>query len=193
MSEFLGFLITGLVSGALYSMIATGVVLAYSTSGLFNIAHGAMAFVCAYCYFELHAAFHLSTPLSGAITILIIAPLLGLGLDSLVFRRLSGSPEHVRIVGTVGLAIALPALLLWLFTEFHKIGNYHLIVQADSTPVSVGPSPAKVWKLFKGVSINSDQVIVFAFAAFTALLVWLVIRHTRIGLEMRAAVDARRL
>jgi ABC-type branched-subunit amino acid transport system ATPase component/branched-subunit amino acid ABC-type transport system permease component len=193
MSQFWGFIITGLVSGALYSMMATGVVLAYATTGLFNFAQGGIAFVCAYVFFELHSGAHLSTILSGALVILILGPLMGLGLDAIAFRRLAGAPEQARIVGTVGLSIALPAFVLLLFTELVNIGHLHLVVGANSVPVSLGPSPAKLWHLFGSASISSDQVIIFAFAAVIALVVWFVVRHTRIGLEMRAAVDARRL
>ena len=40
-----------------------------------------------------------------------------------------------------------------------------------------------------GVSLNSDQVAVFVAAAFAAIALWLVLRHTRLGLEMRAVVN----
>ncbi len=193
MTQFWGFIITGLVSGALYSMMATGVVLAYATTGLFNFAQGGIAFVCAYVFFELHSGAHLSTILSGALVMLVLGPLMGLGLDAVAFRRLAGAPEQARIVGTVGLSIALPAFVLLLFTELVNLGHLNLVVGANSVPVSLGPSPAKVWRLFGSATISSDQVIIFAFAAVIALVVWFVVRHTRIGLEMRAAVDARRL
>ncbi len=53
MSKFLSLLISGIVSGAIYSMLAAGLTLTYSTTGIFNLGYGAMAFTCAFVYFEL--------------------------------------------------------------------------------------------------------------------------------------------
>ena len=43
------------------------------------------------------------------------------------------------------------------------------------------------------VSLDSDQIAVFIVAAIAAIVLWLVIRHTRAGLEMRAVVDRETL
>jgi len=47
MNEFLNLAMSGLVPGAIYSIMASGIVLTYQTSGIFNFAHGAVAFVTA--------------------------------------------------------------------------------------------------------------------------------------------------
>jgi branched-subunit amino acid ABC-type transport system permease component len=44
-----------------------------------------------------------------------------------------------------------------------------------------------------GVHLNSDQIAVFVVAALAAMVLWLVIRRTRVGLEMRAVVDRETL
>ena len=41
MSLFLGYVITGLVTGSIYGLTGTGLVLTYKTSGIFNFGHGA--------------------------------------------------------------------------------------------------------------------------------------------------------
>ena len=46
-------LISGAVSGAIYSIMASGLVLTYQTSGIFNFAHGAVAFATSYLFFIL--------------------------------------------------------------------------------------------------------------------------------------------
>lgn len=58
MSTFLSLVITGAVSGAIYSLLATGLALSYSASGVFNFAQGAVAFSIALLYFELHSGLH---------------------------------------------------------------------------------------------------------------------------------------
>ena len=50
-----------------------------------------------------------------------------------------------------------------------------------------------MWRPIEGVAVNSNQLAVFAAAAASALLLWVVLRLTRIGLEMRAGVDRRDL
>ena len=44
-----------------------------------------------------------------------------------------------------------------------------------------------------GVVFNTDQLAVFIVAALAAIVLWFVIRRTRVGLEMRAVVDRESL
>ncbi len=52
--KFLNLSLSGLVTGAIYSIMASGLVLTYTTSGIFNFAHGAVAFTTAYLYYQLN-------------------------------------------------------------------------------------------------------------------------------------------
>ena len=52
-SDLLPFVVTGVVTGALYGLAATGLVLTYKTSGIFNFAHGAVAAGAAYLFYDL--------------------------------------------------------------------------------------------------------------------------------------------
>ena len=54
MSEFWNLTFSGLVTGAIYGIMASGLVLTYTTSGIFNFAHGAVAFATAYLYYQLN-------------------------------------------------------------------------------------------------------------------------------------------
>jgi branched-subunit amino acid ABC-type transport system permease component len=113
MNEFLALALTGAVSGAVYSLIAAGVVLTYSTSGIFNFAFGAIAFSVAFTFFELHSGLDYPVWASALICLLGVGPLLGLLLDLLVFRGLSAADDTAKIVATIGLSIALPALFVY--------------------------------------------------------------------------------
>ena len=201
MEKLLNLVISGAVSGAIYSVMASGLVLTYQSSGIFNFAHGAIAFATAYLYFQLHAATAdggLGWPIvpSAIVAILVFAPLLGLLLDRILLRRLADAPVYARIVGTIGLLVAFPALVLWLVDT---VGNSVLELGLPTNapgfrPPGLGPVPSEVvWRPLSGVAINSDQLAVFLAAAAAALLLWGVLRHTRVGLEMRAGVDRREL
>ncbi|MEZ5310007.1 MAG: hypothetical protein R2735_05335 [Microthrixaceae bacterium] len=54
MSQFLSLVLAGAISGGLYAIMASGLVLTYQTSGVFNLGHGAIAFVTALVYFQLN-------------------------------------------------------------------------------------------------------------------------------------------
>jgi branched-subunit amino acid ABC-type transport system permease component len=103
-----------MVTGAIYSIMASGLVLTYQTSGVFNFAHAAVAFTSAYFYFQINTGQGVPIVPSIIITVVFFAPLLGLLLDRIVLGRLSTAPMYARIVGTIGLLVALPNLALWL-------------------------------------------------------------------------------
>src|ERR1700710_2150202 len=107
MTEFLNLVLSGLVTGAIYSVMASGLVLTYTTSGIFNFAHGAIAFTTAYVYYQLHTG--LGVPIVPAVllSVFVFAPLMGLALDRLRLRRLAAAPVYARIVGTIGLVVML--------------------------------------------------------------------------------------
>jgi ABC-type branched-subunit amino acid transport system ATPase component/branched-subunit amino acid ABC-type transport system permease component len=194
MTKFLNLVLSGAVTGAIYSIMASGLVLTYSTSGIFNFAHAAIAFSAAYLYYQLNTGEGLPILPSVILVAFIYTPLLGLLLDRILLRRLAKAPVYARIVGTIGLLVALPNLVMWLVVT---VGNDVLDLglagnQAAANGLSVpgvGPTPAHVYHPISGVALDSDQLAIFAVAALAALGLWFVLRRTRVGLEMRAVVD----
>src|ERR1700733_13293842 len=83
LSKLLTLVIAGAVSGALYSLIAAGLVVSYTATGIFNLGYGAVAFTSAFLYFELHRGLGWPIAWAAIVTIGGFAPLLGLGLDKL--------------------------------------------------------------------------------------------------------------
>ncbi|MGB6059215.1 MAG: ATP-binding cassette domain-containing protein [Microthrixaceae bacterium] len=197
MVQFWSLVIAGAVSGGLYAIMASGLVLTYQASGIFNVGQGAVAFVTALTYFQLHqpteaGGLGLGILPAAIISILIVAPLIGVLLDAALFRRLAKAPDTARLVGTVGLLIALPAGALWLIDTINTIfGSEMPSVAGDAglSPPGIGPTPPTTWSISSGISINSDQVAVLVAAAVAALGLWYLMRHTRLGLETRAGVD----
>ncbi|MYW62681.1 ATP-binding cassette domain-containing protein [Streptomyces sp. SID8379] len=193
MADLLAFVLSGLVSGALYALLATGLVLSYSASGLFNFAHGATAYLCALAFYELHSGFGWPAVPTALLLVLIMAPLLGWGLDRLMFRKLARVGETAQIVATIGLLVALPALGLWVVELLDDAGASVLPAENQFGLPGVGPSPARNWQLTDGVGIDSDQLITWVVTAVVALGLWVLLRHTVLGLKLRAAVDNRSL
>src|SRR6478672_11315993 len=57
-------LIIGISIGSVYAVSASGLVVTYTTTGIFNFAHGAIGMIAAYTYWELRINHHLPAPLA---------------------------------------------------------------------------------------------------------------------------------
>lgn len=190
MEKLLALVISGAVSGAVFSLVAVGLVLTYQTSRVFNFAQGAVAFTIALLYYELTTGLHWSVLPAAALSIFVVAPLLGAILNALVFRPLAHADDAGKIVATVGLLIALPALALFIVET--AVDTFHFsIPRGDNIlfPAGLGPAPKKIWSIGAWVRIDSNQVIVIAIGLVVAVALWLLVQKTRLGLRMRATVE----
>jgi ABC-type branched-subunit amino acid transport system ATPase component/branched-subunit amino acid ABC-type transport system permease component len=192
-SKFLTLVVSGAVTGAIYSLVAAGLTLSYSATGIFNFSYGAVAFTCAFLYYELNTGLDWSVGASVITTVFVFAPLLGLLLNAAVFRPLARATESAKIMATVGLLIALPALTRFVTDELVNI--FHFDIPDSATvlqvgfPSGVGPVPRENWRLPGDIPFDSNQLIVFVTAAVCAFGLWVLLRHTPLGLRMRAVVD----
>ncbi|MEV0200315.1 ATP-binding cassette domain-containing protein [Nonomuraea sp. NPDC050691] len=181
-----GYILSGLVTGAVFAVMGAGLTLSYAATGVFNFAHGAVGFMAALLFYQCDRA-GLPPWLSALLAVGVLAPALGYVLHRAMFRGLARAGETAQIVATIGLTIALPALGL---LAVDLLG----LPPADATalPRGVGPHPAVTLDLL-GVRLDTDQLITFALSALTAAGLWAFLRHTPYGLRMRASVDRRRL
>ncbi|GAA2210236.1 branched-chain amino acid ABC transporter permease/ATP-binding protein [Nonomuraea monospora] len=182
----LNYVLSGLVTGAVFAIMGSGLTLSYAATGVFNFAHGAIGFLTALLFYQLNQA-GLPAWLSALLAVALFAPALGYVLHKAMFRGLAQAGETAQIVATIGLTIALPALGL-------LVVDLAGLPAADATalPRGVGPHPARAFDVL-GVRLDSDQLITFCFSAVAAAGLWAFIRHTPYGLRMRASVDRRRL
>src|SRR4051794_13533730 len=98
-------LIIGISIGSVYAVSASGLVVTYTTTGIFNFAHGAIGAFLAFLYWELRVNRHWSAPIALFVVILVVAPLIGLVLDRAIMRRLVPAPLVVKLIVTVGLML----------------------------------------------------------------------------------------
>jgi ABC-type branched-subunit amino acid transport system ATPase component/branched-subunit amino acid ABC-type transport system permease component len=192
-SKFLTLLVSGGTSGAIFAIMASGLVLTYETSGIFNLAHGAVAFVVALLFYELHTGAGWPVVPAALVSVLVFAPLLGFVLDRLMLRRLAGAPVYARIVGTVGLLIAIPSIALFVIEQVNLQGGQLPTTDQIARAPGLGPVPASVYRLTDTLVLDSDQLAIFVTAFLVAVGLWFLLRHTRLGLKMRADVDRREL
>ena len=113
-------LVSGLITGAVFAIAASGLVVTYSTSGVFNFAHGALGMLCAYVYWDLRVNDHHTWPLLpkgrwpaplALVAVLgVFAPLLGAVIHRFVVRGLRDTPELVKLVVPISMLLASIAL-----------------------------------------------------------------------------------
>ncbi len=175
------YIISGLTVGSIYAISALGLVLTYTSSRVFNFAHGAIAYGLAVFYYYLTRQNGWSIATAAPFTILVVAPLVGLTLYFVLFRRLTHATPTVRLVSTVGLWVALPALVRILFPAARdEIFNPEGLVSS--------PADEKFLKVF-GHYVNENQFVVILSAVLIAVAATLILRYTSVGLATRMTVD----
>jgi branched-chain amino acid transport system permease protein len=179
MDAFVSYTITGLFFGAAYAVAASGLVLTYTTTRVFNLAHGATSMVMAFVFWQLHVGNGLPTWLSVILVLFVIAPLYGVLLERLVMRGLGESPVSVSLVVTLGVFIFLIGVAQQFWPR-DKERYVSLFFGYEGFPVL-------------GVQMYYHYLITIVVAAAVAAGLYVLLNRTRIGTAMRAAVDNREL
>ncbi|HEY2429661.1 MAG TPA: branched-chain amino acid ABC transporter permease, partial [Acidimicrobiales bacterium] len=115
MSNFLVFTIIGLCTAGAYAISATGLVLTYTTTGIFNWAHGAIGMLLAFTYWQLAVNDHWPEPVALVVVLFVVAPIIGLLVERLFMRPLAGSSSGTSLIVTLGLLVLFIGLayVIW--------------------------------------------------------------------------------
>jgi branched-chain amino acid transport system permease protein len=172
-NQFLEFTVLGIAIGACYAISATGLVVTYTTSGVFNFAHGAVGMIAAFCYWEL-LAHHVPVALSLVIILLIGGPVLGAFVERVFMRRMYGASAERPIMVTLGLLLILmgAAILIW----------------SPTVARTVNPLVGGTFPLF-GVNLPWQDLIILIVAIVVAVALRFLFHSTRLGYALRAVVD----
>jgi branched-chain amino acid transport system permease protein len=164
-------LVTGLVNGGVYALLAIGFSLIFGVARIVNIAHTAFYMLAAYCFYALLVKGGLPFLPAAAISVV------GVTLLSVVCYRLVIEPvrehEAAVLIATIALALIFHELMLLSF------GGHYLGI----------PSTLEGGVRFMGVSIPYQRMLILAVAAVMLLIVWIVLYKTRVGLAIRATAN----
>jgi branched-subunit amino acid ABC-type transport system permease component len=180
MHLFLTYTILGLVTGAVYGIAASGLVLTYTTSGIFNFAQGAMAMLAAFTYWQLRYGWNWPAPLALFMVIAVLAPLLGMVLYGGIMRGLRQTAEVTKIVVTIGIMLGLIALAQWIWNP--GVPRTDNLFFGEAAKFSVF-----------GVSVTDHEAIALGCGVLIAVGIRLLFTSTRTGVAMRAVVDSPEL
>lgn len=183
--DFFRAVLQGTPPGAVFALIALGFVLTYKTSGVFNLAFGAQAYVSAAMYFQARVEWEWPIVPAFILSVVILAPAIGLILERLIFRHLRTASAVSKLVVAIGLTVALPSL-------FELVSGFRAV--AGQTPVGIVPDGASVFYDPFGLYPWSRDELTQLFVALAAMLaLGAMFKYTALGLRMRAVVESPRM
>src|SRR5581483_221141 len=98
MSQFLSLTVSGIATyGCVYALTALGLVVTYTTSGIFNFAQGAVGMIGAFTYWQFQHHFHWPTWAAFVFVGLILSPLAGAALEALLMRRVANATLDAKL------------------------------------------------------------------------------------------------
>ena len=165
--------ISGVLSGALYAMVALGLALIFGVMRIINVAHGPLLMLGAYATFFLYSALGINPYLTVPVSMLVLFAV-GLLLERTLVFRVVDAPELSSLLLTFGISIALVNLAQLLFTSDLRSVEY----LAGSWVV--GP-----------LALSKARVVAFTVASALTGLSFLFLQRTRLGKAIRATSQNR--
>jgi ABC-type branched-subunit amino acid transport system ATPase component/branched-subunit amino acid ABC-type transport system permease component len=175
--EILRYAVLGLGIGALYALIAAGLVTVYRGSGIVNFAQGAFVMFAGYLDYELTTAAGLNFWPAMILTVAATA-LLGALVQLVVLRPMRNSSPLTRVVATLGVLITLQSAAALHF-------GYQSLSVASYLPTrSVDVLP--------GVPVGLNDVIIFVIGLVITVALWAVYRFSPFGRLTAAVAENQR-
>ncbi len=173
MELFLMTLITGILVGGIYALVALGWVLIYKCSGVLNLAMGELTLIGAYVtltFYEMGIPFVLAV-----VCTLGVGIALGILTERIFLDKLIGEPILAVIMVTVGLSFFFRGVVEFIWSTDTKVFTPPVF---PMKPISLGfvkISPVYMWSFILAI------VLLLVFVAF--------FKYTRWGLSMQATAD----
>jgi len=173
-------LLFGLTEGSVLVLIAIGLAITFGVMGVINMAHGELMMLGAYTTYVVQMVMphHIGISIFVAIpAAFVVSGLTGVLIERTVIRVLYGRPLET-LLATFGISLILQQLVRSIFTALNR---------AVETPEWMSGT----LQVNDALSITYDRlyVLIFSMLVFAALLV--VLKYTRVGLEIRAVAQNR--
>jgi len=175
LSILLPAVVNGVLTGALYALVALGLTLVYGVLHIINFAHGTLLTAALFAAFFMHKALGVDPYLA----ILVLTPaffVLGYGLQRFVIGPASHGNDGNILLVTLGIAVIIENALLFAF-------------RGDTRTIDVPYGFAVV--PVAGMFISVPRLVGFGGAIVVALLLWLLLVWTDTGKAIRAAAKEK--
>lgn len=171
-------LVSGITSGAMYALVAVGLVICYRTTGHLNFSHGEMYMIGGYFAFTFHVMW--GVPYVPSLLLAVAAgAAMGLLSDRLVFRRLIKAPPMAMVVATVALSFLLKGIARFVWGGQGEFIPFPSIV--STAPVQI-----------MGITVFPQQTVVLGVGLLAMVALTILFRSTRAGKTMQATAESQR-
>jgi len=175
MSSLLDPLVTGLINGNAYALIALGLSLIFGVADLVNFAHGSVFAFGAMLgwYFTAVLRWPLALALGGVI---VATALLGIVIERVAVRPLARAPRIAPLLSTVAVALILDRASQLIFTP--------------DTQLFPNLLPRTAWE-FGDIRVGLTDLLMFGVTLTCLLALWWFLARTRLGRALRATAQDR--
>ena len=171
MHYFFELVVSGLIVGSIYGLVAMAYAVIYKSTGLVNFAQGEVGMIVAYASWSLGSG--LGTDGWGVLgAALVVGILVGLMIERLVMRSMLGESVFSGVMVTIGLAVVLRSIV-------------QLTWGAEPHRMDVGNTVFEV----AGLGLRSSQIAVVVAVMLAMVGAWLFFKHGRFGIAMRAVAS----
>jgi len=165
-------IVSGIALGAIYGLVALGIVLVHKATGVLNFAHGEMVMVTTFVALSF-LTFGLPYWLVVVFT-LIFAAIFGLAVETFLIRKLIGAPLLTTALTCLGLFLILGDVAVWIWGK-----DPHMFPSVFSeTPFIIG-----------GIKISPADLGPIIVCAVLSLALYLFFKFTKVGIAMQATID----
>ncbi|WP_157749325.1 branched-chain amino acid ABC transporter permease [Jatrophihabitans sp. GAS493] len=167
-------LVGALVLGSLYTVVGIGFVILYKATHVLNFAQGSLMLLGGLIFFTINQSMGVPWPFAMVLSLLAMS-VIGSALYLVFFRRLVGAKEFTLVIATLGLSVVLLTVAL--------------IVWGPGTRTMPELLSRQTLVSFGNLKFSSIDVFSIATALVVVFVLDLSLRHTRIGIKMRAVAD----
>src|SRR5262245_16400961 len=168
-------ILNGLMTGAVYALVALGLTLIYGVLHIINFAHGALLTAAMFAAFFAHQWLGLD-PYLAALVLTPLFYLLGYGLQRFIIGPAAHGEDHNILLGTLGLAVVIETALLYAFRADTRTINLPYAFEV----VEIGNAFLAVPRVIAAVAVVA-----------VALALWLVMQWTDTGKAIRAVAKEK--
>ncbi|MBB6099288.1 branched-chain amino acid transport system permease protein [Deinobacterium chartae] len=200
LSFLVGVVVSGLVLGFVYAIIALGYTMVYGVLQLINFAHSEVFITGAVVGFEVFRVLA-TAPINGYLKLIIallsamiISGLLNVLIERLAYRPLRNAPRLVPLITAIGVSLILQDLLRILEGFQGRFDLTYTLPQGFSNTFCGSTSSCAAFGSFLsgiGVQLQIKEVILVVVAVLMLALLNYIVNYTRMGRAIRAVAQDR--
>jgi len=166
-------IISSLINGSVYALLAIGFSLIFGVARIVNIAHTAFYMLASYCIYYGTHRLGVNPVLSMAVAVIVVT-LIGL-ISYKLFIDPIREHEGAVLIATIALAMVFQELMLLIFG-----GDFRGV-----------PALIEGYLTILGVKVSYQQLLTFGVALLVLAAVWALLKKTKLGLAIRSTANDR--